>query len=278
MVKTNRKNYIEVYSAKMQLLSDRRDFLVKHTSSFGRDLSAPWDIPMTYFFRGLVKDRKNQKISIESFIENPVENEIFRDWKFSIEHFPTEFSMKISMKSFWFFSISKNFATQLWRILFFDLLNRFGQKFVQNYVELNGGDCSVEIRAISMVGMPLQQKRSPLRSVVDFYTPSTRGAISLTSLEMWLTYRGWKNISGVKVLHFEIGLGRHHFLGGVPAQSSRRKASTESFFDRLDTFSITNHATNTLSRSKTTLHLIDKNVRCLQQKCNTRGKMRWRPS
>ena len=50
--------------------------------------------------------------------------------------------------NFLIFSISKIFATQLLRILFFDLLNRFGQNFVQNYVELNGGGCSVEIRAI----------------------------------------------------------------------------------------------------------------------------------
>ena len=33
------------------------------------------------------------------------------------------------------------------------------------------------------------------------------------------------------------GLGWDHFFGGVPAQSSRREASTWTFFDRLDIFS-----------------------------------------
>ena len=33
-------------------------------------------------------------------------------------------------------------------------------------------------------------------------------------------------IRGVKVLPFGIGLGRVHFWDGVPAQSSRREAST----------------------------------------------------
>ena len=43
----------------------------------------------------------------------------------------------------------------------------------------------------------------------------------------------------IKVLFFEIGLGRDHFLGGVApvaAQSSRREASTWTFLDRLDIF------------------------------------------
>ena len=38
----------------------------------------------------------------------------------------------------------------------------------------------------------------------------------------------------IKVLHFDLGLGWDHFLGGVPAQSSRREASTWTFLDRLD--------------------------------------------
>ena len=55
----------------------------------------------------------------------------------------------------------------------------------------------------------------------------------------------FKNITSffirvVKVLFFELGLVWRHFLGEVPAQSGRREASTEPFFDRLDTFSITN--------------------------------------
>ena len=40
----------------------------------------------------------------------------------------------------------------------------------------------------------------------------------------------------IKVLHFETGLGWGHFFGGVPAQSSRREASTQPIFDRLDIF------------------------------------------
>ena len=43
-------------------------------------------------------------------------------------------------------------------------------------------------------------------------------------------------IQVIKVLHFEIGLGWDHFFGGVPAQSSRREASTQPIFDRLDIF------------------------------------------
>ena len=50
----------------------------------------------------------------------------------------------------------------------------------------------------------------------------------------------------VKVLHFEIGLGWDHFFGGVPAQSSRREASTWTFFDRLDIFSDATDLKNTL--------------------------------
>ena len=42
---------------------------------------------------------------------------------------------------------------------------------------------------------------------------------------------------GVKVLHFETGLGWDHFFGGALAQSSRREASTWTLLDRLDIFS-----------------------------------------
>ena len=44
-------------------------------------------------------------------------------------------------------------------------------------------------------------------------------------------------IFGFTNLHFETGLGRDHFCGGVPAQSSRREASSKPFFDLLDIFS-----------------------------------------
>ena len=44
-------------------------------------------------------------------------------------------------------------------------------------------------------------------------------------------------IHGIKVLHFEIGLGWDHFLSGVAAQSGRREASSWTFLDRLDIFS-----------------------------------------
>ena len=51
-------------------------------------------------------------------------------------------------------------------------------------------------------------------------------------------------------LHYKDGWGWDHFLGGVPAQSSRREASTWTFFDRFDIFSITTDATETLVSSK----------------------------
>ena len=53
-------------------------------------------------------------------------------------------------------------------------------------------------------------------------------------------------IHSVKVLHFETGLGWDHFFGGVPAQSSRREASNEPIFDRLDIFSDAIDLKNTL--------------------------------
>ena len=46
MVKTNRKNYIQVSSAEIECFSDRTYFLAKHNSSFGRDLPAPRDITL----------------------------------------------------------------------------------------------------------------------------------------------------------------------------------------------------------------------------------------
>ena len=50
-----------------------------------------------------------------------------------------------------------------------------------------------------------------------------------------------------------------HFLGVVTAQSSRREASTQPFFDRLDIFSIICDAIETLDSSKITLEPLYKN-------------------
>ena len=53
----------------------------------------------------------------------------------------------------------------------------------------------------------------------------------------------------VKVLHFEIGLGRGPtFLNDVPTLRDSFEASTEPILDRLDTFSDAFDATNTLKR------------------------------
>ena len=46
-----------------------------------------------------------------------------------------------------------------------------------------------------------------------------------------------------------------HFFQRKFLKSSRREGYIQSFFDRLDTFSITNHATETLECSKTVLLL-----------------------
>ena len=50
-----------------------------------------------------------------------------------------------------------------------------------------------------------------------------------------------------------------HFFGRVSAQSSRREASTQSFFDRLDIFSIICDAIETLDSLKITLEPLYKN-------------------
>ena len=57
-------------------------------------------------------------------------------------------------------------------------------------------------------------------------------------------------IHGIKVLLIDSGLGRDQFLGEAQAQSVRRSAYTWSIVDRLDTFSITKHATVTPMRNK----------------------------
>jgi hypothetical protein len=56
-------------------------------------------------------------------------------------------------------------------------------------------------------------------------------------------------ICGVKVLLIDPGLGWNDFWGAIKSQSDRREASTLSILDFLDTFSVTNRATETLNPS-----------------------------
>ena len=43
------------------------------------------------------------------------------------------------------------------------LINRFGQNFVQNYVEFNGGGHGIKIKANGVRARPLQEKRHPTK-------------------------------------------------------------------------------------------------------------------
>ena len=72
------------------------------------------------------------------------------------------------------------------------LINRFGQNFVQNYVEFNGGGRGSNSRANRVRGRPVPKPSGASWKILDMFTPSTRGAISPTSLEMWLMYPAQK--------------------------------------------------------------------------------------
>ena len=69
----------------------------------------------------------------------------------------------------------------------------------------------------------------------------------------------------IKVFLIDSGLGRDHFLGEAQAQSVRRSAYTWSIVDRLDIFSITNSATETLNCSKIRFSQLYQNEK---QMCN----------
>ena len=77
---------------------------------------------------------------------------------FSDQKFSTGFSMKISMTIFDFFSISKILVDRFQNAPTMVLINRFGQNFMQNYVEFNGGGNWIKIQANSVRGRPLQKK------------------------------------------------------------------------------------------------------------------------
>ena len=49
------------------------------------------------------------------------------------------------------------------------LINRFGQNFVQNYVEFNGGGDGIKIKANGVRGRPLQKKYGPAKKTDSLY-------------------------------------------------------------------------------------------------------------
>ena len=56
------------------------------------------------------------------------------------------------------FSISKNFVGRFQNSLIMVLINRFGQNFVQNYVEFNGGGRGIKSKANGVRGRPPTRK------------------------------------------------------------------------------------------------------------------------
>ena len=80
--------------------------------------------------------------------------ENFRCQNFS---FSCNFQWKISWKNR-DFSISKIFVGRFQHSLIMVLINRFGQNFVQNYVEFNGGGRGIKIQANPVSGRPVQKK------------------------------------------------------------------------------------------------------------------------
>ena len=66
--------------------------------------------------------------------------------------------MKIFDDKNWDFSISKIFVGRFQNSLIMVLINRFGQNFVQNYVEFNGGGRGIKSKANGVRGRPLQKK------------------------------------------------------------------------------------------------------------------------
>ena len=61
------------------------------------------------------------------------------------------------------FSISKIFVGRFQNSLIMVLINRFGQNFVQNYVEFNGGGRGIKSKANGVRGRPLNNFWSPLK-------------------------------------------------------------------------------------------------------------------
>ena len=78
--------------------------------------------------------------------------------------FSTEISMKNFDENFRDFSISKKIVGRFQNSLVMVLINRFGQKFVQNYVEFHGGGRGIKSKANGVRGRPLQKKAASAKN------------------------------------------------------------------------------------------------------------------
>ena len=86
---------------------------------------------------------------------------------FEIENFRfSRFSMRMFDEFFRDFLSQKNFVGRFQNSLIMVLINRFGQNFVQNYVEFNGGGDRIKIKVNRVRGRPLQ-KKIPLCKKID---------------------------------------------------------------------------------------------------------------
>ena len=90
-----------------------------------------------------------KKIDLKNFNFHTIFNENFRE-------------------NFSRFSISKIFVGRFQNSLVMVLINRFGQNFVQNYVEFNGGGRGSKIHAISVRGRSLQKNGRPAKKMDPF--------------------------------------------------------------------------------------------------------------
>ena len=105
-------------------------------------------------------DRKSAKFSSKIFIEISVEifwSGNFRNFSISKFSIFIQFPMKIFVKKTRFFNLKK-IVGRFQNSLIMVLINRFGQNFVQNYVEFNGGGRGIKIQANGVCGRPLQKK------------------------------------------------------------------------------------------------------------------------
>ena len=77
------------------------------------------------------------------------------------------------------------------------LINRFGQNFVQNYVEFNGGGRGIKIKANGVRGRPLQKKGHPTKKKTLFVRfvrkPYVLGFGIWPAYHMFLEESGLKN-------------------------------------------------------------------------------------
>ena len=85
----------------------RRSILHNFAQNFGRNGWVDRKIKIVKVESRKKIDLKTQKNFIRNFIENPVENEKFWDRKFSIDFFPTGFSMKKFDENFLIFRSQK---------------------------------------------------------------------------------------------------------------------------------------------------------------------------